>query len=544
MANQPYSADSLVTDILQIHSRLEVSRSNFSNHWQEVAERVWPERGSFTSTFSPGEKKAGKIFDATATLALPRFAAAMESLLTPRSSKWHYLRPSDPDLAEDDGVMAYLERVNDILFAKRYSAKANFQAQMQEAYMSLGAFGTASLEINDMPGYGLRYKSSHLAELFFLENAAGAVDTVHRKFSFSAKQVVDQFGAKGTLPDGFAEQAGKDPEKRFDILHCVRPSGSGWDSYYILVDKKTLLDSGRYYSFPYAIGRYITTPNETYGRSPAMLVLPDIKTVNEMSKTMLRAAQMQVTPPLLLSEDGCLQSFNLSPGALNFGGVSPNGQALVQPLQTGGQFDVGKIEQTERRKVINDAFLISLFQILVDKPYMTASEAMLRAQEKGQLLAPTMGRIQSEMLGTLIEREIDILARRQELPPMPEELANAGGLFSVEFDAPLNRMMKAEEAVAIQRTLEAVTPLAQIDPKILQKFDLDKTFDIMAAANGVPRRALRSDDEMAEIRDADAQQAQAAQLMEAAPIVAKSAKDLATAQKTATEAGLPGAAGV
>ena len=40
---------------------------------------------------------------------------------------------------------------------------------------------------------------------------------------------------------------------------------------------------------------------------------------------------------------------------------------------------------------------------------MTATEVLERAREKGALLAPTMGRQQSEALGPMIEREIDIL---------------------------------------------------------------------------------------------------------------------------------------
>ena len=46
----------------------------------------------------------------------------------------------------------------------------------------------------------------------------------------------------------------------------------------------------------------------------------------------------------------------------------------------------------QRHRSINDAFLVTLFQILVDSPSMTATEAMLRSQEKGALLAPTSSR--------------------------------------------------------------------------------------------------------------------------------------------------------
>jgi hypothetical protein len=286
------------------------------------------------------------------------------------------------------------------------------------------------------------------------------------------------------------------------------------------------MSEGGYQTFPYAVSRYVTAPKEIYGRSPAMTILPDIKMINEMSKTVMRAAHKIVDPPLLLQEDGVLQVFNTRPGALNFGGVDDQGRQVVQPLQTGARVDIGMEMMEQRRKVINDAFLITLFQILVDSPNMTATEAMLRAQEKGALLAPTMGRQQSEMLGPLIERELDILSRAGVLPPMPEALKDIGGDVDIEYVSPLNRAQRAEEGVAILRTLEAVTPLAQLDPSVMMIFKPDEIARELSEINGVPAKILRSKEEIEAMKFEQAQQAEAQQLLQAAPVIANSAKTL------------------
>jgi len=288
-----------------------------------------------------------------------------------------------------------------------------------------------------------------------------------------------------------------------------------------------IMSEGGYNTFPYAVSRYVTAPKEIYGRSPAMTVLPDIKMINEMSKTVIRAAHKIVDPPLLLQEDGVLQAFNTRPGALNYGGVDDQGRQVVQPLQTNARVDIGMDMMEQRRKVINDAFLITLFQILVDAPAMTATEAMLRAQEKGALLAPTMGRQQSEMLGPLIERELDILARSGVLPPMPKALVDRGGDVDIQYVSPLNRSQRAEEGVAILRTLEAVAPIAQLDPSVMMRFNPDAIVKELAEINGVPAKILRSDEEMDAMRQQQAQQAEAQALLQAAPIAANSAKTLA-----------------
>jgi hypothetical protein len=248
----------------------------------------------------------------------------------------------------------------------------------------------------------------------------------------------------------------------------------------------------------------------------------------------IRAAHKIVDPPLLLQEDGVLQAFNARPGALNFGGVNERGEQMVQPLQTGARVDIGMDMMEQRRKVINDAFLITLFQILVESPNMTATEAMLRAQEKGALLAPTMGRQQSEMLGPMIERELDILANAGVLPPMPDELAQMGGDVEIEYVSPLNRAQRAEEGVAILRTLESVTPLAQIDPSVMMIFNPEMIARELSEINGVPAKVLRSREEIEAMKMEQAQMAEAQQLLQAAPVVANSAKALA---ETAAMAG-------
>ena len=516
---------------------MEGERGTWENHWKEIAERILPRQDWFqASNKTQGDKRTEKMFDATASLALERFAAAMESMLTPRTQHWHKLKVTDSYLSKNKQVNQYLDEVTQILFQVRYSPKANFASQAHEAYMSLGAFGTGALFIDDIIGKGIRYKSIHLSEIYFAENHAGVIDMVHRKFEMTARQAAQKWGMDN-LPEKMKSMLEVNPEATFEFIHCVKPNeermngrkdyrGMPYVSYYLSIEGMKMMSEGGYQSFPYAVSRYVTSPKEIYGRSPAMLVLPDIKMINEMSKTVLRAAHKAVDPPLLLQEDGVLQAFNARPSALNFGGINERGEQMVRPLETGANVNLGLDMMEQRRKVINDAFLITLFQILVDAPTMTATEAMLRAQEKGALLAPTMGRQQSEMLGPMIERELDILARAGVLPEMPDELREAQGEVQIEYISPLNRAQRAEDGVAILRTLESVTGLAQFDPDVLMVFDSKKIARELADINGVPAKVLRSEEEIAFMKDQQAQQQQLAQLLEAAPVVANSAKTL------------------
>lgn len=538
-----YSAMELIQELAQ----LKESRVNFDSQWQEVAERVWPERQLFTTIErSEGDKRAEHMFDSTAMLALPKYAAAVDSFITPRTQRWHQLTVTDEALAANLNVKRYLEEVNGILWRARYSPKANFAGQQSEVYMSVGAFGNGVMFVDEIVGVGLRYKSCHLGEIYFAENYYGKIDKLIRYFKMSARQIVQAFGEKASSK---AKQiVDKEPERKFCVLHCVKPNegksprdrsyrGMEFSSHYVCEESREVMSEGGYRTFPYVIYRSSTTPGETYGRGPAMSVLPSIKTSNEMKKTIIRAGHLATRPPLLLPSDGALSAFNLRPDALNYGALDRQGNELVKPLNIAARLDYGDAMLQQEREDIKDAFLVNLFQILVDHPQMTATEAMLRAQEKGQLLAPTMGRHQSESLGPQLEREIDILSAAGQLPPMPDELIEAGGEVTIEYTAPINRLQRADDGVAILRTLEQLAPLAQLDPTVMDIFDPELTARELSEINGVPAKVLRSKEQMEAMERQKQETAQAQSMLEAAPIISSSVKDLAAASQIARQGG-------
>lgn len=539
-------------EVLRRHSSLANDRAGFEAHWREIEARVSFKGRHFTGQNSPGQKSTEQIFDVTAPLAADRFAAACESMITPRTQRWHSLMPADPDLRAIKAIRDWCEVATDILFGARYSPTANFASQTHEGYWSIGVYGTGCVFVDDLLGRSLLYRGIHLAELFLAEDAAGRIDTVHRAFNPTLRNIAQRFGT-AVLPEKLRGMLERAPDTRVEVIHCVQPNperderrldyrGMALASYYVLTDGRVVLENGGYRTMPYCVGRYSTSPREVYGRGPGMLVLPEIKMLNEMRKAVLRAAQKTIDPPLLLPEDGLMRAFDLRAGSLNYGGIDPQGNQLVKPLMTGARIDIGEELINQSRQVINDAFLVTLFQILVEQPQMTATEAMLRAQEKGQLLAPTMGRVQGEQTGSIIERELDILAVAGQLPPMPKELVEAGGLVDIEYVSPLNRLQKSEDGIGILRTLEALAPLAQLDPSVVDVVDPEQATRIMADVNGMPEKALRSEKRVKALREGRAQQQQAAMALEAAPVAAQTAKTMAEAQSIARQnpGALPG----
>lgn len=462
--------EKIVEEIVADYEQVSGSRGIWESHWQDIAERVFPAQKDLffnggINNQNKGARKNQFMYDSTAAVGLSRFTAILTSLLTPDNAVWHRVRASDRSLMRDHDVAVWFDNVNQILWDRRRAPTANFAGQNIQVYQSLGAFGTGSLLIeDDLANYGWRYRALPIAQTYFRENAQGQIDTMIRGFEVTARQFLQKWPNAPDEVKVAAEQTKGGRDRTWLIIHCVKPQsdydpnrldirGKKWSSHYVCRQTKTLLEVGGYRAFPVAVGRYEQAPGEVYGRSPAMMVLPSIKTLNEMKKTMLKQGHRVVDPVLLAHDDGIMDAFSLRPGALNFGAVNADGRPLVQSLQT-GSLAAGQEMMDAEAKVINDAFLVNLFQILIETPRMTATEVLERTREKGILLAPTIGRQQSEYLGPLIERELDIAASMGILPPMPPLLQEAQGDYRIEYENPISRHARAEEAVGLNTTMQ------------------------------------------------------------------------------------------
>lgn len=528
--------EDLAGRILREFGMLQGTRGVWEQHWQEISERIWPMTSRSFNPYwftTPGAKRNEFVFDSTAALALNRFAAILDSLLTPRNSTWHSLRAMDRTLRKRRDIQLWFEEVNQILFDARYDAHANYMAQNQINYKSLGAFGTACMFIDPLapssrkPRGGLRYRAVFLGEIYCTENHQGIVDKVFRFFRLTARQAEQKW--KENCPARIREIGKTNPEQTFHFVHLVEPredidpirrdaKGMPFASYYVSKEENVVVEEGGYTSFPYAVPRYEQGPNEVYGRSIAMDLLPAIKTLNEEKKTVLKQGHKALDPTLLMHDDGVLDGFSLRPGAMNVGGVTADGRPLVHALPV-GDIKAGKELMDDERELIKDGFLVSLFQILTENPQMTATEVMERVREKAILLAPSVGRQWSEYLDPTIHRELDVLAFQGLLPPMPQALREAGGTYAIRYDSPLTRAQRAEQSAGLFRTLESLMPVVQAtnDPTPLDFFDWDIITPELNDIGGVPLHWTKSMEKVMQVRQKRDQDKQIEQMTQAAP---------------------------
>lgn len=549
-----------VDGLIRRLDHLRGERANWDSHRREVARRIWPQADEFlgrdksTRQMGGGDKRMQDIYDATGALALERFAAFMESINTPRHDVWHSLRASNQELNKDASVKRWFEAVNDILWNERQRWRARFQPQMSEGYKSLGAFGDIPLYTDENPSGGLRYRYCHVNQLFVDTAHTGQIDTVFRVFELTARQAQQRWGTAAGERVGAAVRGGK-PDQSFEFLHAVYPRRDvdpdsfgtdrfPWQSVYLGIDGKHLIEEDGYEEMPYHYGRWTVNPSEKYGRSVAMMAFPHIKLANEIQKSFIGAAHRTLIPPLLAPDEGTWtaggRSIDIRPGGIIYGGVDPStGKPLLQPLNSGSNLALTEQMVDTERKVINDWFYVSVFQAILEDPKanVTATYWLQRAQEKGDLVAPPSGRLQSELFGPMIDRELGLLQRQGRLPPPPPVLLEAEGEYDIEYVNEAQRLQSSRKVMGIRSTIELATALAPLDPRAAKKIKMDEAIEIVADYEGVPSELVRTNEEVDALMQAEQQAQQQAQALAMFQQGAAGAKDATAALQQAAQAG-------
>lgn len=528
----------IVQDCMQEFQQLTTWRNVFAGQWEEAARLIYPEHRNtffYGSFIWPGQKKTEDQVDSTGMLALHRFSAIVDSLLTPANDMWHGLEADNPDVMKQRNVRLWFTEVTKRLFRLRNNPNANFRGQNNANWRMLGAFGNATMFIDAFDGRlnqgarGFRYKALPLGQTFFRENHQGVVEGLHRWMRMTPYQAVQKFGM-ARLPVSLRGPLQQNSQWRYNFLHVVRPRdpneydpkrldarGMPYTSYYICLDMPSMVaDEGGYRSFPFAVSRYLQGPEEVYGRGPTQMVLPSLKTLNAQKRTFLVQGHRAGNPVLLTGDDGIL-GMDMRPGAMNKGGVSADGKLMVQVLPT-GNIQINEKMMGEERSIIDDMFLVSLFKVLSEHPEMTATQVIELVNEKGMLVAPTLGQ-QETNLCAMIDRELDLGSFMGFFPPMPPALREARGEYTVKFTNPLakaQRMSKASGFVRLGETVKEFMNITQ-DESYGDRLDFDEAIPELGDILDVPENWMADDQKVVQKRRARAKAQQAAQQAQTLP---------------------------
>jgi hypothetical protein len=171
---------------------------------------------------------------------------------------------------------------------------------MHQCYLDLVTAGTACLLFEEAaPGdySGFRFTAVPLAEAVLEEGADGRLDGTFRRSELTLAQLRLRF-PDAVIGPALERAAAQDEQARFGVVEAVLKDGPVY-RYTVILDsgiaEAEVLAEGRFARSPFINFRWLKAPGETYGRSPVMKTLPDIKTANKVVELVLKNASIAVT---------------------------------------------------------------------------------------------------------------------------------------------------------------------------------------------------------------------------------------------------------
>lgn len=541
------------------YAYLETERWPALSRWMENADFAMPGKANLAGRYAPYQKMTQKLFDGTAVHANEILAATMAGALTNRTMRWFMLKFRNPRLNDIKTAAEWADACTEDLYYAL--ADSNFYSEIHENYLDLGAFATCSLltDEGDTPG-ALRFTAVNVGDYCAAEDYMRRVNTIYRKLSMSAAQIVDRWGKEKASAEVRRVAESSEKDKKFDVLHVVEPREGGkqgrgtlaidmpFACYYFELDAIHLLEESGYQEWPIPTTRWRKAAGETYGRGPTDTALPDIKTLNKVVEEKLMAAPLSMRPPLIVPEQGVIGKVRLTPAALNVVRTSlPGGGAHfnppIRPLLMGSDFKVPELLEDRLEQKIYRVYYYDLFTLPDSGPQMTAREVTIRDERNQRALGPTVGRLEDELFSPLIKRIFGIRFRAGLLPKPPPEVVQAiqqgGGQIDIEYQGPLARAQRSGDAMAIERwaSLWIKAAVEMQDPSVLDVANFDEMGWHTADTSGVPSKVMRSKDEVEQIRKGRAEAQARKQAIDERLAAAQEMKDKAPFIKANAEGG-------
>ena len=521
--------------IIKSFNDAKESRSNWDNHWQDVADFVLPTRNFYTKTATSGARRRGKIYNTTAPEAAVQLSAALEGMLFNTGIRWFELTTEDENINKLHEVKEWLYDATNRMLSYFDNTKTNFSVSGHETALDLVAFGTGVTLVTEKDGV-LKYQARDLSSIYLKADDSGTITDVYREFLMPVWEVAQEFG-KESLSDRVRKMV-DDPEKQdkqIKLLHHIYirldreygkqdKTNKPWGSCYVEIEQKHIIQEGGFDENPYIIARWSKAAEEVYGRSPAMEVLPTIRVVNAMAKTILEASELAVRPPVIVGAGTMEGPIRTAPGSIMY--VRQGTRDVPQPFQSGSRPDIGHELMDREEAKIEKAFFADKLS-LPQNDRMTATEIIERRQQGLMVISPVLSRLYAEWLNPLIKKTFKWMLNRGLLSPPPDALMNAP--YKINYISPMAVTRRASISQSFMTAMSASQVLLQIDPSVMQNLDVDAVFRSLMSQNNVDPTFLKTENEVKRMREQQQQQQQQAMQMEQAQAATSAAKDGASA---------------
>lgn len=547
-------------DIMVQLAQLKLDRSGWEPDYRDISDFIdpWGLRMS-THSRNRGERKGQKIINSTASMAQRTLAAGMTAGVTNPFRPWLRLTTADPYLAEVGTVRAWLNTVTQRMLTLFLSS--NLYQALPQVYKNEGTYGTAAMIMDEDREDLFRYYVQPTGAYYLSVDDRLNVGVFAREYRWTVRQAVQRFIADSWDSRKLHWERGSSAlknawdlnrhEQTVEILHIIRPNPA-YDKRYMNSERKRFqscyietssseggkfLRKSGYDQFPVLAPRWDVVGEDVYGIGPGHVARGDARAIQLLERRKSQAIEKMVNPPLTGPTSARNEKVSLLAGDITFIDV-PTGREGLRPIhEVNARIDAVGSEIQEHTQRINQAFYVDLFMMIAmsdARERVTRREIEEKHEEKMLMLGPTVERQTQDMLNQMIDRAFYLMSDNGMIPPAPKEIE--GTNLRVEYLGVLAQTQKLVGTISLERFTGFVTNLSASFPNVIHKVNADQVVDEYALATGISPDVVRSDEEVAEIRAAEAEAQQAAMAAQQNAMAAQNAQTLSKADMSSDNA--------
>lgn len=547
---------------------LRKDRGNWDNFYQILGEFVSQVKQNFTNSPSSGEFLTGDIYDSTGSFAAYNSASALLGMLWPSTAKQSVEVTIPDDMEMTTELADWYDKVTERLVKALDDPNANLSLSLDEYMLDQVIFGTSGVGVERGDESKLLFKPYGVKELYVDEGKNGRVDSIYLFFEWTIKRLVDEYGIENVSEKAAKLYNSGKRSQKTKVLICIHkrdePKAEAgvlampYESIHIEYDNNHQLRESGFGELPIKVGRFRKLNYERYGRSPAMLALPDIREANVLRESIIVATEKILDMPKGVMDDGILGGgvIDTTAGAITVFNASQSLGNNAPIFEIGQRPDVSAAlaRLEDLKNTIAQHFSLDRLIDFNNDTQMTFGEAQIRSQIRNASLSSLFSRQIAEVLDPLMFRSINLLmedgefgvvkgsdkeaelkriGKRIEYVPdvIAERMMDGEDIYQISYKTQAAAASRANEYMSIIDVLGFAIQSMQVDPSIRHRVDLHKGVSEIASIRSLPVGIIRQDDEVEERMKAEAEQMQAQQQLEMGVQAAGIVDSLASANK-------------
>jgi len=544
--------------------------------WCDLLRWCSPERASWILSQTPGERQNQHIVDPTHLFAHRSCVAGFSEGNTSTSRPWARITSKNTETSGNDEDKAWLQHYTGRVM--NYLSTSNFYNAAGIFYGDYHIVNTGAHYMEELMTGGFFVHTFLPGSYFVLNDSYGEANVFIREFSLNVKAIVDRYAKKKKdgSPDWsnissrvkrMYEQSVYDemvdlvqvimPNPEYDIRNPDGPynrfwvdltyeigaagrgtgnyaDGSAFEPFTSDKDMDVFLEHKSTKRKPFIVGK--STDDFEYGLKGASSdILGLIKSLNKKAIGKDEALEKMLAPAL--QGPANLKKSYISQAANTYVPLDSKSMNAKMKLESIYNIDGRGIapligDVADLRNMVEKAYYADFLLYLSRNPKTrTATETAAIVDEQNRVVGPALQALNRTYNVPVLEWVMDyVLFEDPYLKPPPESLE--GQALNPELVSIFAQAQKAADLPAMDRYAAMVMNVGQIDPRILEKFDVDKYADMYEDRLYLPSGLNRPQAKVDAMREqAQMQQQRTQMLQETLPAVAGAAKDISSLQQ-------------